>query len=885
MPEPDQRKATLEAFREAIGDRYAVQSVIGSGGMATVFRARDERHRRDVAIKVLDPGLAASIGSERFLHEIVTAANLSHPHILPLHDSGDADGFVYYVMPVVEGESLRERLEREQKLPVPDAIQIACEVADALAYAHERGVLHRDVKPANILLERGHALLADFGIAKALSDRDDQFTRTGTSLGTPKYMSPEQIGADRPVDGRSDLYSLACVLYEMLAGVPPHTAATTTGLYGAILTQEPAPIERLRKTTPPHVASALYAALQKEPADRPKGAADFVAALKDPSGAPAGGRTNAKTARRLGARFWGAVVGATAIGLLAWFIGSRRASGPTAYEIGLPSDASILPELWTQFDIVPDGSSVVYIGSTGAGESHLWRRTLQGSESERLRGSEGAAAVAVSPDGTQVAFMTDDGLLKVVPVSGGDPVTIHEFRVPRGFRWMSENALLLGDGQVRFIGAQGDPIASHPVFCPLPTLLSERNAVLCGAGPARLWAVVHGLSDSTSKVLQPMLPTGGLGRSLVGEDFRVIDGRFVTFMSPNGELRAASFDPLTLDVGRPTTILRGVRKETGTGAGQYAVSRNGTLVYAEGPHGESGRLMGVALGRRPEPILEEWDVFRRFDISPDESKLAAVVAGVNAQQLRVYNLQTGSYHVLLEHEFVGEPLWSSDGRRILVSYGSLMDPTPENWRTRAIPPDGGVAPEVLFDGQLIQLLGHHADSFVVGLDQQTTFPLRPVVVIIDTTQDPPTMDSIFNGAMFPMVSPNREWMSVLRGGLFVAPYDEPTNLRRVPRPGGDNASGPWGEAQWASSNELVFTECCTTWYRVEIPSDVTSPIGTPEVIHSDRWVNDTPGQSFRLARSGNLYYLQRPEARPITHLQVVPNWLDRLEEAVAEANR
>ncbi len=208
--------------------------------MAVVYLAEDLKHRRQVALKILRPELAAALGPERFLREIEIAAGLHHPHILPLYDSGDADGTLYYVMPFVDGESLRARLEREKQLPIADALRVAREVADALSYAHSRGVVHRDIKPENILLQAGHAVVADFGIARAVSAAgEERLTGTGMSLGTPAYMSPEQAAGEREIDGRSDLYCLGCVLYEMLAGQPPFTGPTVESVIHQHLVVEP----------------------------------------------------------------------------------------------------------------------------------------------------------------------------------------------------------------------------------------------------------------------------------------------------------------------------------------------------------------------------------------------------------------------------------------------------------------------------------------------------------------------------------------------------------------------------------------------------------------------------------------------------------------------
>src|SRR3954464_6917742 len=229
----------LERIRGAFSDSYTIDRELGRGGMATVFLAQDTKHERVVAIKVLHPDLAASLGSDRFLREIKLAARLNHPHILPLFDSGEADGFLYYVMPFIEGESLRDRLRREKQLPVDEAMRIATEVASALDYAHRHGVIHRDIKPENILLHDGQALVADFGIALAASKAGTRMTETGMSLGTPHYMSPEQAMGERDLDARSDVYALGCVTYEILTGEPPFSGPTAQAIVAKIMTSEP----------------------------------------------------------------------------------------------------------------------------------------------------------------------------------------------------------------------------------------------------------------------------------------------------------------------------------------------------------------------------------------------------------------------------------------------------------------------------------------------------------------------------------------------------------------------------------------------------------------------------------------------------------------------
>jgi len=270
----------LARLQDALSNRYRIERELGQGGMATVYLARDLKHEREVALKVLRPELAQVLGRDRFLREIRTTAQLTHPHILPLLDSGDAGETLFYVMPYVEGESLRGRLEREKQLPLDDALQIAREVADALSYAHSRGVIHRDIKPENILLESGHAVVSDFGIARAVSAAGSaRLTETGLAIGTPAYMSPEQAAGSQDVDGRSDLYSLACVLYEMLAGEPPFTGPSAQAVVAKRLSTPAPRVSILRETVPASIEAALNKALARSRADRFATAAQFAEAL------------------------------------------------------------------------------------------------------------------------------------------------------------------------------------------------------------------------------------------------------------------------------------------------------------------------------------------------------------------------------------------------------------------------------------------------------------------------------------------------------------------------------------------------------------------------------------------------------------------------------
>src|ERR1019366_1049301 len=306
--------------------------------MATVYLAQDLKHDRKVAIKVLRPELAAVIGADRFLAEIKTTANLQHPHILSLFDSGSVDGTVFYVMPFVGGESLRDRLTREKQLPVEDALRIAREVADALQYAHEHGVIHRDIKPENILLQGGHALVADFGIALAASKvGGTRMTETGMSLGTPTYMSPEQAMGERELDARTDVYALGCVTFEMFAGEPPFTGPTAQSIVAKVVT-EPAPAVRAKRpSVPAHVDDAIRTALEKTPADRFRSAAEFASALSDDSRGKRRDRRDAvgRSSPRVSRLSNLAVLVAVAVvaALAGTWLGSRRNSPDTGLQL------------------------------------------------------------------------------------------------------------------------------------------------------------------------------------------------------------------------------------------------------------------------------------------------------------------------------------------------------------------------------------------------------------------------------------------------------------------------------------------------------------------------------------------------------------------------
>ena len=420
-----------ERLAAALAGQYRIERELGAGGMATVYLAEDLRHHRKVAVKVLRPELAAMLGHDRFLREIEVAARLTHPHILPLHDSGASDGFLFYVMPYIDGESLRARIDRVGELPVADAVRILREVADALAHAHDHGVVHRDIKPDNVMLSGRHALVMDFGVAKAVSDATGQnfVTTAGVALGTPAYMAPEQAAADPHLDHRVDIYALGLLGYELLAGRPPFSGRTAQALLAAHATQDPEPLDRLRPGAPPSLVELVMRCLAKKPADRWQSAEEVLERLEplattNPAVAPASAAAPAPTAapRATPARplprwlAWAAGIALVTAAALAVFL--LRGAEP-ALAVGRRIAVAVGPE-WEQWpSLSRDGRTIVFTRND-RGLAHLYVQQVDGgaplAAPSQLSGPR--CCGAISPDGTRLLFLTPHGLY-VMPALGG----------------------------------------------------------------------------------------------------------------------------------------------------------------------------------------------------------------------------------------------------------------------------------------------------------------------------------------------------------------------------------------------------------------------------------------------------------------------------------
>ncbi len=816
-------------LESALEDRYRPERKLGEGGMASVYLAEDLKHERKVALKILKPELAAVIGAERFLAEIKTTANLQHPHILALFDSGEADGFLYYVMPYVEGETLRDRLDREGQLGVEEAVRIAREVADALDYAHRNDVIHRDIKPANILLHDGRPVVADFGIALAISAAGGgRMTETGLSLGTPHYMSPEQASADRDLSARSDVYSLGCVLYEMLAGQPPHTGPSAQSILVRILTEDPRDVTELRRTVPPNVAATVMKSIEKLPADRFDTARQFIDALEDasfthasmPRARPAAGRVSAVAGDSAGTLRRGqlaAAVGVAVVASVLAVIGWLRPSEPAPVRRMVMVLDSTRSDFGPSLVISPDGSQVVYLGARGS----LWVRPLQSLEGRPILETQGARAPFFSPDGERVSFhrgQVGQTQLATVSLAGAPPVQVAEGDLYPGGTWSDDGFIYFVDegGTLFRVGEEGGPVqvvsdSTSGYWYGWPEALPGGDFVIVTGFPldGERESVIVAVNVGNGEAKPLLADLTGPQRPVMAR----YAGGYLFWRTQNRTLMAGQFSVRALQLtGSPIALTSDVA-EAGGGSGEFDVSDDGTLIYtlAEGSTIGLGESM-TWVSREgdaeqiDERLLKDVGDLDYVSLSPDDRHIAAEVQtgtdGTSGErhQIWIYDRDQSTFvRLTLDGELNRQPRWLDAS-----TVAFLATPSGGGFSIQAQSIDGG-APQVLFSSER-----EISDFAVTSVGGRMAVTLRSdaggklEIVVVDPSGNahPTLIVATRFEARGVELSPDGKWMAYVsnesgRDEVFVSAF-----------PGGDrrsaiSVSGGIGP-KWSPTGEELF---------------------------------------------------------------------------------
>jgi len=668
-----------EQLTAALAGRYTIERRVGEGGMATVYLARDVRHNRRVALKVLKPDLAAVVGVERFLAEIETTANLQHPHLLPLFDSGVADGLLFYVMPFVDGESLRARLDRERQLPVDEAVRIAVAIAGALDSAHRQGVIHRDLKPENILLQDGQPLVADFGIALALSNAGGQrMTLTGLSLGTPHYMSPEQATGDRVIDARTDVYSLGALTYEMLTGEPPHLGNSAQAIIARVLTEVPRRVRVSRPGVPLAVDAAVARAMEKLPADRFATAKDFATALRAETATVSVVASAERSARRVSLREAALAVIAIGASVTAIWLGTRPEPALIAgkFPIALPDGVDLqIESVYTRprVAVSPDGRDVVLVLPRTSAHSALFHRRLDNDITRLIEGTEQGAYPSFSPNGRDLIFWRN-GDLRRIALTGGSSQLVADSADPAPASWGDKQQILFARASAIWLVSANGGVPSRVagpdsargiVAFTLPSMLP--------GGTHALVTVYRGNMARESATLGVIrLRDGSLEQLAVRGTQPMYSEGHVLYESAPRILSAVPFSLRSrTTTGEPRQIFDRVASQS-TGRFDAAVARDaGTVLMWQYGGASSGQSRVVVVDRsgREIPSLPDTAEFQGPRIAPDGRRMVVRIGGgAGNGNLWLFDLVAGT-RLKLTNSRTWRPSWSGDGTRLTFLSG------------------------------------------------------------------------------------------------------------------------------------------------------------------------------------------------------------------------
>ncbi len=880
----------------ALSTRYRLEQEIGAGGMATVYLAEDIRHDRRVALKVLRPELAAVIGAERFLAEIKLTANLQHPHILPLFDSGEADSFLFYVMPFVEGESLRDRLNREKQLPVDEAIRLAGEVASALDYAHRHGVVHRDIKPENILLHDGRALVADFGIALAASKASGaRMTETGMSLGTPHYMSPEQAMGEREITARSDVYALGAVLYEMLTGDPPFTGSTAQAVVARVVTESPRPLVPQRHTIPPHVEAAVLTALEKLPADRFASAAQFAEALSRPTfTAPATAATQVvpRAHGRTGARLWQLIVpGSAALAGAVLALVAARVTRPPAPPPLRPvrfvytgtDSARVTPVIPWPAAISPDGGTLVYEATVAGGDAMLYSRRMDQLEPHPIPGTLNGEQPLFSPDGQWLAFEANNQEKKV-RLDGSAPVTIAEGGSDNGVTWTTGDVLVRGStGPVHGLShvsvAGGDPL---PLTYPDSSKgeLDHLWPVALPDGRTIVFTVWSGALASARLAMTSLDDSTVTHLGLKGiRPLAVLDGALV-YVQADGAVMAAQLDVRHRRVlGRPIPVLDPVTViAANNGNSGIYISQGGALLT--GRENSRAHLAWVGRNGASERIGREVRNFVQPRISPDGRRLALLIYEGSKSDVWIYDLATATLSRLTTLENVTAVEWSADGREVIYSAGGF-ESRAGIWSQSV---DAASAPTRLLElSHLTPLVSESPDRHWLALPSlyESWDVMR---VALDSPRTVQAFSATRAQEVTPRISPDGHWVALgsNESGTFevyIWSFPEPTAKLQV-------SVGGAGAPQWSADGRSLYYVSGDAIVQARL-----APGAVPRVLSRDTVFARVPNAiaqygdaNFSVTRDGSRIVTAIPESGGY-QLVVVPNWITEFRERIAASRK
>ncbi|MBY0489259.1 MAG: serine/threonine-protein kinase [Gemmatimonadaceae bacterium] len=864
----------IDRLTAALADRYRLDRELGAGGMATVYLAHDVRHDRDVAIKVLHPDLGAALGGERFLTEIRTTARLQHPHVLPLLDSGSADGLLYYVMPLVTGETLRARLDRERQLPIADAVRIAREVASALDYAHRQNVIHRDIKPENILLHDGSALVADFGIALAVQSAGGQrMTQTGLSLGTPNYMSPEQAMGERTIDARSDLYALGAVTYEMLVGEAPFTGPSVQAIIARVLTEEPRAIGVQRKAVPAGVEYAVLRALEKLPADRFESAREFIDALGSEAPVARGRGAGASagpeaTGRGLRALTLVSVMVALVSMTVAWWGWRARGVAPNAPVVSFSVPLSDGVQLQA-LAISADGRQFAYIADS-ATIPRLRVRSLDSNGTRAIGAADGLryGGVAFSPDGKWVAFVNRGRLMKA-PLSGGPAQPIADLDGANGIVWTRDNTIVLGG-----IGARGKGLrivsANGGDIRPLTT------AAAGPSGHLHMWPVA--LPDGRHIAFTDFGPGGGeddllsvtslesgevVNSTIVGQALGYGAGRLLYKAIGEEALLSVPFDPSSPRAPNDAEVVS-------VGSWNAALSETGVLVAASG--GRTSRALWVSADGRTVSAIPGLDsVTRGADprLSPNEAQLAFTNEGGDGRTVgvSVYTLANATISRL---GTMGQrPEWTPDGSRVLyqstrtdvkAASGLLWQPadgsgTYEVLGNRTMRADGSVYSAVMSPDAAWLLFRANSDGGLKVVRLGTDEPSR---VFVDAGQS----------ATMARFSPDGRWVAYVTGEtarreVYVRPFPGPGPVITISAGGGT-------EPIWSRDGTQLFYRAGRQMISARVEHTPTFRVVSRTTLFEGDYLASPNYAQYDVARDGRFLML-KPTGAP-TQINVLVNW-------------